>query len=175
MKRHAPLLLSAGSIALIAGVSSLAAPATQPSTRPTTLPADQMLTRLLRPGAAMAQPLQPVERPPALDQTTGKPVAPNLPMNSIMREGDLITDRVGRLTRGADGQFEFTFDSDGKALQDPPVGVLPNIKLTLMENAVKSASRDLRFRISGQVTEYKGRNYILIDKVVIPPETTQQF
>jgi len=155
--------------------TAIAAPSTQPATRPTTLPADQMLTRLLRPGAAMAQPLQPAERPPALDQTTGKPLAPSLPMTALIREGDYIPDRVGRLTKGADGQFEFTFDSDGKTLQDPPLVILPNLKLNLMENAVNSASRDLRFRISGQVTEYKGRNYILIDKVVIPPDTTQQF
>src|SRR5262249_47312947 len=110
-----------------------------------------------------------------LDQTTGKPVAPNIPMTALIREGDSVVDRVGRLNKGPDGQFEFTFDSDGKNLQDPPMVILPNLALYRMETAVTSASRDLKFRISGQVTEYKGKNYILIDKVVVPPETTQQF
>jgi hypothetical protein len=159
---------------VLAGVA-LAAPSTQPATRPATLPADQMLTRLLRPGAPTAQPLQPVENPPALDQTTGKPVAPNFPMNALIREGDYLPDRVGRMTKTQDGQFEFTFDSDGKSLQDPPVIILPNLKLMQMEKVTDASSRDLKFRISGIVTEYKGRNYILIDKVVVPPNTTQQF
>jgi hypothetical protein len=161
-------------VALSGGIA-LAGPSTQPATRPATLPADQMLTRLLRPGAASGQPLKPVENPPALDQTTGKPVAPNFPMTALMREGDYLPDRVGRITRTSDGQFEFVFDADGKALQDPPVVILPNLKLMQMENALSASSRDLRFRISGQITEYKGRNYILIDKVVVPPDTVQQF
>jgi hypothetical protein len=159
---------------LVAEISS-AGPSTQPTTRPATLPADQMLTRLLRPGTGTAQPLRPVENPPALDQTTGKPVPPNFPMSTVIREGEYLPDRTGRLTKTADGQFEFSFDSDGKALQDPPVIILPNLKLMQMENAVNASSRDLKFRISGQVTEYKGRNYILIDKFVVPPDTTQQF
>jgi hypothetical protein len=152
-----------------------AAPTTKPTSRPTTLPADQMLTRLLRPGAATAQPLEPVQYAPGLDQTTGKPAAPNIPMTALIREGDYIPDRVGRLTKTPDGQFEFMFDADGKNLQDPPMIILPNLALMRMESAVTSASRDLKFRISGQVTEYKGRNYILIDKMVVPPDTTQQF
>jgi len=86
-----------------------------------------------------------------------------------------VLDRVGRRNKTPDGQFEFTFGSDGKNLQDPPMIILPNLALNRMESAMTGASRDLKFRISGQVTEYKGRNYILIDKVVVPPETTQQF
>ena len=71
--------------------------------------------------------------------------------------------------------MEFTFDSDGKTMKDPPLVVLPNLKLMAMENAVTGSSRDLRFRISGTVTEYKGRNYILLDKVVVVPDLDQQF
>ena len=88
----------------------------------------------------------------------------------------VVRDRTGRLTRSPDGQLmEFTFDSDGQSLQDPPMVILPNLKLMAMENAVSGSSRDLRFRITGQVTEYKGRNYILLEKVVVVPDVTQQF
>jgi hypothetical protein len=31
----------------------------------------------------------------------------------------------------------------------------------------------LHFRITGMVTEYKGRNYVLLDKVVVVPDSTQ--
>jgi len=155
-------------------------PATQPSpaTRPADMPADQLLQQMLRPanGPAM-QPLQPILSPPALDQTTGKIVVPNSqqPMN-LRREGDYIRDRLGRLTKSADGtQEEFTFESDGRTMQDPPVIILPNLKLMAMENAVNSANRDLRFRITGPVTEYKGRNYILLEKVSVVQDVQQQF
>jgi hypothetical protein len=44
-----------------------------------------------------------------------------------------------------------------------------------IENELTRTSRDLKFKISGVVTEYRGRNYILLDKVVIVPESSQQF
>jgi len=53
--------------------------------------------------------------------------------------------------------------------------ILPNLKLMQMESAVTTGNRDVKFRITGQVTEYKGHNYILIDKAVVPPDPTQQF
>jgi hypothetical protein len=142
------------------------------------MPADQLLNQMLRPanGPAM-QPLQPILNPPVMDQTSGKMVVPNsaIPQN-LKREGDYIRDRLGRLTKSADGsQTEFTFESDGRTMQDPPVIILPNLKLMAMENAVNSANRDLRFRITGPVTEYKGRNYILLEKVSVVQDTTQQF
>jgi hypothetical protein len=39
-----------------------------------------------------------------------------------------------------------------------------------LENAVSGASRDLRFRITGMVTEYHGRNYVLLEKVTVVPD-----
>jgi hypothetical protein len=97
-----------------------------------------------------------------------------------MREGTPIVNRVGRLTLGgagtnAAGHAEFTFDADGQALRDPPLLILPNLKLMAMEDAVRGASRDLRFRVSGMVTEYRGRNYVLLEKVTVVQDITQQF
>ena len=91
---------------------------------------------------------------------------------SVMRQGSFVVDRTGRLTRSGDGQqYEFTFDADGKSMKDPPVVILPNLKLMAMENAVSGSNRDLRFRITGMVTEYRGRNYVLLEKVVVVPES----
>jgi hypothetical protein len=164
---------------------------TQPTTRPAAapvaapLPADQMLSQMLRAplggagGGATggAKPLQPANYAPLTDATTGaNAVAPAAPSLTVLREGTFLVDRTGRLTRGPDGQsWEFAFDSDARAMQDPPVVILPNLKLMAMEQAVKSANRDLRFRITGMVTEYSGRNYVLLEKVLVLPEATQQF
>ena len=171
-------------MAELAGAQATTQPSGQPSvptTRPSNskaLPADQMLSQMLKPaGGAAAKPLQPTADAPVTDAKSGSgAVAPTAPAQAVVREGTFIVDRTGRLTRSADGQqLEFTFDADGRAMRDPPVVLLPNLKLMAMENAVTAGSRDLRFRITGMVTEYKGRNYVLLEKVVVVPDATQQF
>jgi hypothetical protein len=157
-------------------------PTTQPAsptTRPADMPADQLLQQMLRPQSQgpRVKPLQPILNPPVLDQTTGKNVVPGsaLPIN-LKREGDYIRERIGRLTPSADGtQMELTFESDGRTMQDPPIIVLPNLKLMSMEEQLKSAGRDLQFRVTGMLTEYKGRNYILLERVSVVQQATQQF
>jgi hypothetical protein len=142
------------------------------------LPAEQMLDQMLRsPSLSGSRPLLPVPDVPSEDRTTGRSaVAPGAPTLPVVREGTFVIDRVGRLTRAADGHgWELTFDSDGRSMQDPPMVLLPNLKLMQMEEAVKTASRDLRFRVTGMVTEYRGRNYMLLEKVVIVPDSQQKF
>lgn len=165
---------------LAMGATAAQAQTTQPATAnavvATAPSAQQTMNQLLAPGAG-TRPLPPATVGPMVDSTTGSgAVAPGAPSLNVMREGTFIINRVGRLTSSADGQQkEFTFDSDGKTMKDPPMIILPNLKLMQMENAVSSSSRDLRFRVSGMVTEYKGRNYVLLDKVVVVPDVDQQF
>jgi hypothetical protein len=115
--------------------------------------------------------------PPAVDRTSGDgAVKPHAPVVTVMREGTPVVNRLGRLTLGSDGtQAQFTFEADGQALRDPPLVILPNLSLMAMEDQVRGASRDLRFRVSGVVTEYRGRNYILLEKVTVVQDITQQF
>jgi hypothetical protein len=161
-------------IALPAAVAR--AQTTQPTSSTTTSSAEQLANRLLAPqGPGGNRALPPATVGPMTDATSGKAaVAPGAPPVNVLREGTFIVNRVGRLTRSADGQQEeFNFDADGKTMRDPPVIILPNLKLMQMENAVAGSSRDLRFRVSGMVTEYKGRNYVLLDKVVVVPDLEQ--
>lgn len=139
--------------------------------------ADELIGEMLKPPPpASGRPLPTPDEPPAVDRTSGRgAVHPDAPPVTVMREGTFLVDRIGRLTRGEDGQAEFAFESDGRALQDPPVVILPNLKLMAMEDAARAASRDLRFRITGVVTEYRGRNYVLLEKVVVAPDVTQQY
>jgi hypothetical protein len=161
-----------------------ATPTTQPVTQPAVEPsnrtksADELLSRMLRPNnPGAARPLQAIQDGPVIDKASGTgSVAPGAPTLHLLREGTYLVDRVGRLNRTDDGSYaQITFDSDGKAMQDPPVLILPNMKLMAMENAVTSTNRDLRFRITGVVTEYRGRNYVMLEKVVVVPDPTQQF
>ena len=164
--------------AAVLGLSAIAfaeGPATQPA-KPALSP-DQMLSKMLKPAATQGQPVTTPPAPPAVDATSGRgALPPGAPVVTLRREGSYLVDQTGRLARSADGQqMEFIFEVDGKALKDPPVVILPSLKLMAMESAVKGASRDLKFRISGMVTEYNGRNYVLLEKVVVVPDATQQF
>jgi hypothetical protein len=167
----------------LVGITTLAptlwgqSPATRPSDATTTVApsesAGSLLDRMLPPGAPTARPVAPAT---AATPTTRPGVAPGTPAHSVLREGTLLVDRTGRLARSADGSnIEFVFDSDGTALKDPPVIILPNLKLLAMEQAVAGVNRDLRFRITGMVTEYRGRNYVLLDKVVVVPDQKERL
>src|SRR4029077_6376832 len=102
------------------------------------------------------------------DASTGRgAVGPGAPSMPLVREGNYLINRTGRLTRTKDGQqWEFTFDSDGSTLQDPPMILLANLELMKMESTLSSDERDPRFRVTGMVTEFKGRNYLLLEKSV---------
>jgi len=147
------------------------APAPRPTTAPKNLSADEMLGQLLRTGPGASAPRPAPLRVNQLSQTDKSSgsgaISPSAPGVTLIREGRYIPDRLGRLTRGPDGKTaEFTFDSDGKALRDPPLIIVPCAKLAQMQGTELGAGLDVRFRLSGTVTEYRGRNYILPEKVV---------
>lgn len=138
------------------------------TTEPVTSTASPEFDRLLGSGDSPS-PLRP-QSGPGVDASGS--VAPDAPVLQLKREGSFVIDRLGRLTKSADGKgWEFALDADGRSLQDPPLRVLPNIKLMLMEDQLESAGRELQFRISGMLTEYRGRNHVLIEKVVVITDT----
>ena len=80
----------------------------------------------------------------------------------------MIIDRVGRIHFDPEGlRWMFTFEADGASLAEPPVTLHPCRLLEIMENAVDHSSETLRFRISGQISQYQGRNYMLLRKVLM--------
>jgi len=149
------------------------------TTRPAGKSAEEMLDQLLRSTDETPKPVSPTTKAQGggVDVTSGvNAVAPGAPLVTVMREGTDIVNRTGRLTRSADGQgWEFTFESDGRAMLDPPVIILPNLHLMKMESAVAGNSRDLRFRVTGEVTEYRGRNYVLLRKSIPVSDAEKQF
>ena len=151
-------------------------PAAQPKDPLKTMSAEQVLQQIFKPATNPTRMPPPQSENPVSDKTSGGgAVKPDAPTVQVKREGIYIVDRMVRLTHVGKDQAEITFDSDGKSLKDPPMIVLPNQKLMLMEDAVTSTSRDLRFRVTGLVTQYRGRNYILLEKVVVPLDVSLQF
>jgi hypothetical protein len=132
-------------------------PSTQPTTVPTTLPATEPTTMpatLPTTGPATL----PTTVPATLSTVATQPTA--APLSGAV-EGTFFPEREGRLERSKDGQgILFVYDKDGKRMAVP---ILPNLDLMRLENAVEESGWDLRFRASGWITEYHGKNYILFD------------
>jgi len=171
MRYSIPILV----IVLLLSIPSLStAQTTQPASATA---ADQRMERLLTSPPAAGAPLPVNTSGITTDATTGKSaVAPGAPALPLVREGTHLIDRIGRLNHSPDGQQAiFTFDTDGKAMADPPMIMMPNLKLQTMEAVVAGRTTDVHFRISGTVTEYKGRNYILLDKAVVLSDVEQPF
>ena len=170
-------------------VMGAAKPAKNEPTTTTTAPAHVSVTvpvasaqdtmdRLLAPPPSVGEELPlPAGVSSARDTSTGKSaVAPDAPVLKVLRENTRLTDKIGRLNHTPDGkQAILTFDSDGKTMQDPPMIILPSMKLSAMEGAVSGLARDVHFRVSGTVTEYKGRNYILLNKAVVIADVETTF
>src|SRR5438067_2295468 len=81
------------------------------------------------------------DEPIPVDATSGAAaILPAATTQPLVREGSLFLDRVGRMTRQADGKtWEFTLDSDGRTMSDPPLILLPNRKLSQLEDLINNS------------------------------------
>jgi hypothetical protein len=134
--------------------------------------ASEILKKLTEnaPGRPIVQPVRP-------GQVRRETLAVEaLPRNSLvpvtiklLPDGYRLVDRPGRLAREADF-FVFAFESRGQAEAEPPIRLLPNRLLEDVEAASQGGTVQVVFIVSGEVTEYHGVNYLLLQKVVQRPE-----
>jgi hypothetical protein len=78
-----------------------------------------------------------------------------------LREGTQLTDRIGYFRQNGDS---LTFvDEDGREL-----GGLPNLSLERIIRMLKSVDEPetVKWSVSGAVTEFSGRNYLLVSRAV---------
>jgi len=87
----------------------------------------------------------------------------------LMPDGSRIVDRTGRLTREGN-LFTFSFESRSKGAPDMPIRLLPNRLLEDMEIFSDGGERPIVFVISGEITEYRGVNYLLLQKLLVRPD-----
>ena len=167
--------LLGSALAALAQTTQPAPAEAHPSTRPADQSAEEMLRQMLQPQGQTAQPLQPApEKTTDLDDREPAAQSPPVSGQPLIREGTPLLDRVGRLTRAADGAgFEFTLESDGRTLSEPPLRLLPNRRLQQLEDRVRTSYRDLKISVSGDVTEYRGRNYLLLSRWSIVQDVAQ--
>ena len=81
--------------------------------------------------------------------------------DSRLREGTDITDRVGSFRMAADRVAFFTEDGRGRF-----VG-LENLNLERVARVIAGGAEDLKWKVTGSITEYEGSNYLLVRRAVL--------
>ena len=88
--------------------------------------------------------------------------APGLSQPKLLREGEFVVSRRGRLERSSNtGTSLFVFDADDADSPEHPMGLMPCQLLQSMESLVAERGEKIVFIISGQVFTYRGANYLL--------------
>jgi len=85
----------------------------------------------------------------------------NAETGTRLREGTQLTNRMGHFRQNGDA---LTFvDEDGREL-----GGLPNLSLERIIRMLKSVDEpeSVKWSVSGTVTEFSGRNYLLVSRAV---------
>ena len=101
-----------------------------------------------------------------------QPVDPKAKVPLIIREGDWVINRLGRFHADPKGSPLFVYEADGTALTEPPLVLLPSRKLELMEQLAKQRP-DAKFLVTGEITAYHGRGYLLLRKVILHRDMSQ--
>lgn len=134
----------------------------------------EILRELSKVGSKTAAP---VTRPVQPGQTTRTlaaeealpPNAVAAPAAKLLPDGYRLVDRPGRLARQEDF-WVFSFEDRGQGAPELPIRLLPNRMLEDMEDMSAGGTRPIVFIVSGEVTEYRGLNYLLIEKLLTRPD-----
>ncbi|GAB4197573.1 MAG: hypothetical protein Kow00105_11640 [Phycisphaeraceae bacterium] len=99
-------------------------------------------------------------------------VAPGEEPPPLVREGEFIVNRRGRLIRSPEtGHRLFVFESDSGDNPELPMVLLPCRLLETMEDTVDRRGETTVFILSGQVHAYRGANYLLPTMMKIAVDT----
>ncbi len=126
---------------------------------------DEIMLKLMqdRPGKPVIAPIVPPSRQvlaaPSVAPSHAKPVKPG--------RGAMAVDRLVRIVPGPGSQWMMVrFEADN-TLQEPPLRLLPCRNLQAAENYIKAAQgRPVKFRITGEITFYRGKRHLLLRKLI---------
>jgi hypothetical protein len=139
-------------------------PAAEPASAPGADPRAEELIKELESQRTVPRGLDARQPQPADKQADGKSNKP------LLTEGTVLTMRRGRLIRQNDGRIAFAFDNDPNSPAPAPMILEPCAQLVQLEGLAATRGDNLAFKISGRVTVYQGRNYLLptMHQVLVP-------
>lgn len=89
----------------------------------------------------------------------------------LVPEGTILSSRRGRVVRLAGGELAFSVESDGQSGSDPAMILLPSATLQRLEDLILWRGERQVVEVSGRVTSYGGKNYLMPTIFVVPPPT----
>jgi len=103
-----------------------------------------------------------------LDKLKSRPIirTEQLKKGMELKEDSILADRTGFIVKQDDGQYVFTLDAFGRNIEQISFPLLP---CQILELALQEQSKELeniRFRAAGILTQYKGKNYFLLERAV---------
>ncbi len=101
-----------------------------------------------------------------------EPVDPRAKLPLLLRDGDWLSNRLGRLAKDTKGRLLFVYEADAAHLSEPPLILLPCLKLEQMELLVAKRP-NAKLTITGEVTVYHGKGYLLLRKVMLQRDMGQ--
>ncbi len=133
-------------------------PATQPTRPPT---ASEVIEQLMRDAPVRAPTPTSAPANTATEPGTGTAESGE----RVLPEGTIVPEFPARLVK-LDLWWTLARESQGSRPAGPPYYVLPNRLLEVMVAASAGGSRSMVFLVSGELTEYRGANYLLVRKVL---------
>ncbi|NOT01428.1 MAG: hypothetical protein HOP29_12455 [Phycisphaerales bacterium] len=120
-------------------------------------PTQEEIIQMFKKQTPVDEPVRPVGATAAAGDGT--------PDGSLLREGQYITDYVGRLSEEGPWRM-LRFESDSAAAPMAPIRLLPNQLLERMVRETEAASEGVLYVVSGEVTMFESENYLLLRKVL---------
>ncbi len=140
--------------------------ASQTPQQPASASADDIVSRLMT--DRLGKPITHTLDPPKGSSKAEPSVAP-VPDNDFSPTyNNMVVDRLGYVVRDERGEWwQVRFDADN-TLREPPVRLLPCEKLeTKIEKLISDSKGNIvKLRVTGEITYYKGRRYMLIRKAL---------
>ena len=97
---------------------------------------------------------------------TATDAEPSLPRTSRrLPDGFFLVDRVGRVVKDGDW-YVFVFEGYSESHPETPIKLLPNQLLERMVLETEAGTGSTVFIVSGEVTEFRSENYLLLRKLL---------
>ena len=109
--------------------------------------------RIVRPGK--------LDRTPEAEEGVGDSVSAK---KAKLEQDSILADRTAFLSRQEDGSLVFVLDAFGRNVRPVSLRLLPCEVLELAERRQSAVPEQVRFKIAGIMTKYKGENYLLLQK-----------
>ncbi|MGQ9651265.1 MAG: hypothetical protein ACUVXJ_14240 [Phycisphaerae bacterium] len=127
----------------------------------------QLLSRPTRRSVALPQLTQIIQGDDGqAAKTLSRPADPGGAPAGLWPERAMLVDRVGRVVPG-DQWWTLVFENRGRQAADQPIRLLPS---RLLESAIslsRGGTQTPVFIVSGEVTTYESRNYLLLRKLLV--------